>query len=52
MTNNEAKQVLNALLSLDPDLRFEDWENGDGEEIEHLLREAAEIIKREIGKSQ
>ena len=42
--------ALEALRSLDSTLKFEDWENGDGEEIGAQLREAVAALEAETGE--
>ena len=42
--------ALQALRSLDSTLKFEDWENGDGEEIGAQLREAVAALEAETGE--
>ncbi len=42
--------ALEALRSLDSTLKFEDWENGDGEEIGAQLREAVAALLAETGE--
>ena len=43
MNHTETQQVLDALKLLDPELIFENWENGDGEEIHEQLRAVSAI---------
>lgn len=50
MNKTETKQVLDALKLLDPELIFENWENGDGEEIHEQLRAVAAICEASLAR--
>lgn len=45
---NTKQLALDALKLLDPDLKFKDWENGDGDEIGDQLRSAATALEADI----
>lgn len=44
------QMALEALKLLDPQLLFENWENGDGDEIHEELRTAAAALQAEIAQ--
>ena len=50
MNHTETQQVLDALKLLDPELIFENWENGDGEEIHEQLRAVSAICEASLAR--
>lgn len=51
MNKTEIQQVLDAMKLLDPSLKFENWENGDGIQIQAQLSAAAVLCEASLARA-